>query len=101
MSESEKESDAWRIADSKRFLIYQEASSGQDTGLKHLVEAKADHKGLCTPAATVSVCGQVPLARLEPFNGLGYGDRTAREAACLFGRGFCGRCVARLYGGKG
>lgn len=99
VSENTAETDDWRIANSRRFLIYQEADKGQATGVMHLVDAKADHLGLCTPAASMSVCGQVPLAQLEPFNGVGYGERTAREAACLFGRSFCGRCVGTLYAG--
>lgn len=85
-----KEGDAWRVADSKRFLIYQQA------GVKHLIAAESDGFGLCTPTAEMTVCGHVRMAQLEPFNGVGYGERTAREAACLFGRGFCGRCVATL-----
>lgn len=49
--------DAWRITDGRLFLIYQEDTSGQDAGVMHMVKAKADHVGLCTPAASTTVCG--------------------------------------------
>ncbi len=85
--------EAWRQADAKRWLVYQDGA-----GLMHMVEAMAGPNGVCGPSGKASVCGQVHLAQLAPFNGHGYGEQGLREAACLLGRGFCGKCVARLYG---
>lgn len=94
MTDHAANADAWRKADAKRWLIYRDSA-----GLMHMVEAVAGANGVCTPAAKASVCGQAPLVQLAPFNGQGYGEQGLREAACLFGRQFCGKCVAGLYGG--
>lgn len=87
------QAEAWRQADAKRWLIYQDGA-----GLMHMVVAVADANGVCSPIAKASVCGRESVAQLTPFNGQGYGEQGLREAACLMGRGFCGKCVAGLYG---
>lgn len=100
MTDHAAKAEAWRQADAKRWLIFCAAGGkGEEAGILHMVEAVAKVNGVCSPSGKGSVCGQVPLAQLTSFNGVGYGEHGLREAACLLGRGFCGKCVAGLYGG--
>lgn len=52
MTDHAAKASAWRKADAKRWLVYQDGA-----GLMHMVEAVAGANGVCAPAAKASVCG--------------------------------------------
>ncbi|MBU1040156.1 MAG: hypothetical protein KKF77_03530 [Proteobacteria bacterium] len=93
--------EQWTKAQAVRFMIYQKnPASTQHIENLHIVSAKADGRGNCAPTAQTTLCGKVDIKELVPFNGQCYEEKSAREAACFFGRGFCGQCAATLYADK-
>ena len=88
----------WTQAQAVRFMIFQKSpASTQQIENLHIVSAVADGRGGCAPKANRTACGQLDIRELVPFNDQCYDEIGMREAALLFGRGFCGQCVATLY----